>query len=93
MLKLCVAKSWPLLGSARGPARVSNSPGAKAIIVDDMIIPPHWSVAVIPWKLAYIDGEVLMESVFSSTQANFRDKQTHKVNVPDTSVFTAELFF
>ena len=40
--------SWVL----RGPSMVANSPGAKAIIVEDMVMPPHASVAVIPWKFA-----------------------------------------
>ena len=49
-LKLFVTKAIGPSPSAspRGPAIVASSPGAKAIIVEDMITPPHWSVAWIP---------------------------------------------
>ena len=43
---------------------VDNSPGANASIVCAMIpsdpMFPHWSAAVILWKFAYIEGEVLV---------------------------------
>ena len=46
-LKLFVAKS-PSLLSPRGPLIVASSPGAKAIMVEDMMMPPHESVALNP---------------------------------------------
>lgn len=54
-LKACgVAYNLPIC-----PVIVDNSPGEKATIVDGIDVEPQSSPACRPWKLIYIDGDVL----------------------------------
>ena len=54
-LKTCgVANRTPIC-----PVIVDNSPGEKATIVDGIEVEPQSSPACRPWKLRYIDGDVL----------------------------------
>lgn len=82
--------------SLRGPAIINSSPGgAKAIIVDDILTPPHWSEAWIPWKLAYTDGEVLIQLMFllcCSFYINIFHIETYSAELPDTLVVTGDIF-
>ena len=55
----------------KGPAMVESSPGEKASIVAgiDPVDPcnPQKSHATVPWKLAYIEGEVLKYCLASAS--------------------------
>ena len=71
--------------SLRGPSIVDNSPTEKLSIVDQTTLAPHKSVIVKPWKLAYMDGEVLMILLFNIDRP-FLWLETHNVKPPETTV-------
>ena len=72
-------------GMPRGPSIVDNSPTEKLSIVDQTTLAPHMSSIVKPWKLAYMDGEVLMILLFNIDRP-FLWLETHNVKPPETTV-------
>lgn len=68
-----------------GPSIVDNSPTEKLSIVDRATLIPHSSSIVKPWKLAYMDGEVLIVLLFKIDRP-FLWLETHNVKPPETTV-------
>lgn len=70
---------------AGGPSRVDNSPTEKLSIVERTTLDPHMSSIVKPWKLAYMDGEVLIVLLLNIDRP-FLWLETHNVKPPETTV-------
>lgn len=66
-LKACGVAKFPLSISPIRPVIVDSSPEEKAIIVDEMNVEPHSSLADRRWKLRYMDGDVLSIHEWTST--------------------------
>ena len=69
----------------RGPSIDDNSPAEKLSIVDKTTLYPHMSPMVKSWKLAYMNGEVLMILLFN-IERPFLWLESHNVKPPETTV-------
>ena len=72
-------------GMPGGPSIDDNQPAEQLSIVDKTTLSPHMSQMVKPWKLAYMDGEVLMILLFN-IERPFLWLETHNVKPAETTV-------